>query len=260
MCEVNIEQFFLTPEDIMEGEAEAKDYENLNDEDAVDSIILQEIEAIRQWAGVEAIDVYWTKYGPTEARGNAHTGFYITLNRAAIVQLLEEIGKEAFTAALFFALAHECAHVLQFQTYGKEWMGSTPEIHQEAAADVLAGVWAGFNFVFQHHDVEHVKQAANLIGRKDGQRQLARQAERGMPIIPQVRTHPTAFQRTRLVEKGYAEAAGLLLLEHQMREMGQSDGYVSAAVALTEQDMKDLHDVAVRQLGFWPPEDPGNAD
>lgn len=257
MCENENDQSPLTPERMLDEDDKAGPCEELDPNNEIDAIIIDEIEAIKRWAKVD-FEVNWTKHCSTSAGCSyERDDFYISLNRKELTELFGNLDQAAFRSAIFFALAHECVHILQFRELGKEWVSKTPELHQEAAADLIAAVWMGFHILLDDRNVEQVKAAAAKLNSAKGQRLHLSHAEQGMLLLGNSsKDHPTSFQRTRLVAKGYSLAAGVLLLEDQMRKMRSTEGYTPAIQELLGEDAQDLHNIAIETLQFWPPQDP----
>jgi hypothetical protein len=164
---------------------------------------MDEADLLQRWAGV-SVDLEHSHDGT----GASPRKVYI--DKRQLDFLFGHFEPTKYRTALFFALAHEFGHAVQFKVLGEAETLARLRVEVEAHADILSGVWLGIRlFQDQPYTYEDVRDAAFQL--KDH--------------IPD---YPTTRQRIELVQTGMEDAYMLRVLEqfmkhhHNYREL--SDG------------------------------------
>lgn len=200
-------QFTLTPSPI----------HALNPSATWDAVIIDEADLLSRWAGVSVALVHSQMGMRASSDGKIH------IDRRQLENLFGHFEGDKYRTAIFFALAHEFGHAVQFKVLGETEMRTRHRIELEAHADVLSGVWLGIRlFQEQPHIPEDLCDAAFQL--KSG-----------------TLDYPTAAQRAELVQIGFENALMLCVLEQFMKD---HDNYRELPDGLLFFDFKDTYEKA----------------
>ncbi len=208
----------LTPETSVRAAIGASDFDRA---DPFGSTVLVEADLLARWSGVRA------KIAQSHNSTAAYPCGLIGINVAELRNLFGHFTGDKFDTAVFFALAHEFGHLVQYDIFGINETFSRPPIEIEGHADVLSGVWLGIRLF----------QGAPRL--PDDVRDATLQLKSGVP------DYPTELQRAALVREGLDDSVMLCHLEELIRH---HNNYTTVQTSLQPNDVHDLYEISRKIL------------
>lgn len=197
----------------------------LSDQDKWDAMVIAEAKCLEAWAGLTCSLVHASD-GTAACEDNT-----IFVDRKQIQTLFAGFTGARLRTAIFFVLAHEFGHLLQFKVLGPTETFNRPSVLVEGHADYLSGIWLGLRLVDGDlHDT------ADLLAI-------------GLALKGTSAEYPTPNQRGLLVQAGMGLAVTLAYIaEPQIKD----SSYERAASGVKDSDVTETYDIVVRRLDELP--------
>lgn len=208
---------------------------NLDVTRPLDKLIMDEATAFGQWAGIEFEVFYSDSYGTCYVYDPDNLGVDIRIDRLQLGQLFANQSEQTVKAGLYFAIGHECAHIVQKKCLGASWINKQPDKNVEAHADALAGMWLGRRIgTSSQLPMNDVTNAAGaLISQNNSE-------------------YPSPFQRALLAQKGLSLEAGNLLLMEQLIIKGLFNHSSTSGSEIACRQIKETFYIIKRFLARLP--------